>query len=114
MKTTDQVVKALGALAQESRLNAFRLLVTAGEEGMPAGEIAEQLGTPPATLSFHLKELSAAGLIERNREGRSIIYSINTDAIGGLMDFLMRDCCQGRPELCQPDFLKKRKSAKRE
>lgn len=113
MKTTGQAVKALSALAQESRLNAFRLLVKAGEGGLPAGEIAEDLEVPPATLSFHLKELVAAGLIEQQRDGRSIIYSINAQAIGSLMDFLMHDCCQGRPELCQPDFMKKPKSRKR-
>ena len=112
MESTDQAVKALGALAQESRLNAFRLLVRAGEEGLPAGEIAEELQIAPATLSFHLKELVAAGLLEQQRDGRSIIYFINARAIGSLMGFLIHDCCQGRPELCQPEFLKKSKSRK--
>lgn len=112
METTGQAVKALSALAQESRLNAFRLLVTAGEEGMAAGEIAEQLEVPPATLSFHLKELAAAELINQVRDGRSIIYSLNVDSISSLMEFLMHDCCQGRPELCQPDFSGHSKSGK--
>lgn len=105
MESIEQVVKALAALAQESRLNAFRLLVTAGAEGLAAGEIAQQLEIPPATLSFHLKELANAGLIDQTRKGRSIVYSLNAQAIGALMGFLMNDCCQGRPELCQPEFL---------
>jgi len=99
-----QVVKALSALAQESRLNAFRLLVCAGEAGLAAGEIAEALNVPPATLSFHLKELANAGLISQERSGRSIIYSLKIESISSLMEFLMQDCCQGRPELCQPKF----------
>ena len=105
-----QAVRALGALAQESRLNAFRLLACAGEEGMAAGEIAEQLEVPAATMSFHLKELAAAGLIDQQREGRSIIYSLNVQAMSSLMAYLMDDCCQGRPELCQPEFLSKKKT----
>ena len=99
-----QAVKALSALAQESRLNAFRLLVCAGEEGVAAGEIAEELGVPAATLSFHLKELTNAGLISQERSGRSIIYSLEAESMRSLMEFLMQDCCQGRPELCQPEF----------
>jgi DNA-binding transcriptional ArsR family regulator len=99
-----QAVKALSALAQESRLNAFRLLVCAGAEGLAAGEIAEELDVPPATLSFHLKELTNAGLISQARSGRSIIYSLKVESMSSLMEFLMQDCCQGRPELCQPEF----------
>ena len=91
---------ALAALAQESRLRVFRLLVPAGEAGMPAGEIAERLDIPPATLTFHLKELSHAGLIESRREGRSIIYSLRVEGMRGLLTFLARDCCKGQPELC--------------
>jgi ArsR family transcriptional regulator, arsenate/arsenite/antimonite-responsive transcriptional repressor len=99
-----QAVQALAALAQESRLNVFRLLVEAGTEGLSAGEISEQLDIPPATLSFHLKELAATGLIDSVRDGRSLIYSLRPKAMHGLLQFLMQDCCQGRPELCQPDF----------
>jgi len=103
MKPT-QVVRALAALAQESRLAAFRLLVRAGTDGMPAGKIAEQLEIAPATLSFHLKELSNADLIQQCREGRSIIYSLHVESMQSLLAFLVEDCCQGRPELCEPAF----------
>lgn len=103
METT-QAVRALAALAQESRLETFRLLVRAGTDGMPAGKIAEELGVPSATLSFHLKELSAAGLIGQQRKGRSIIYSLNVEAMQSLLSFLVEDCCQGQPELCEPAF----------
>lgn len=95
-----QAVIALTALAQESRLGVFRLLVPAGEAGLPAGEIAERLAIPAATLSFHLKELTHAGLIESRREGRSVIYSLRVEGMRELLSFLARDCCQDRPELC--------------
>ncbi|MFV1968353.1 MAG: ArsR/SmtB family transcription factor [Pirellulaceae bacterium] len=103
MKTEiHEAVTALSALAQESRLRVFRLLVKQGPGGMRAGTIAAELDIPPATLSFHLKELVHAGLIESRREGRSIIYGLNAPAVRGLMAFLTEDCCQGRPELCVP------------
>jgi ArsR family transcriptional regulator len=95
-----QAVQCLLALAQESRLRVFRLLVPAGEEGMPAGLIAESLELPPATLTFHLKELVNAGLIVSRREGRSIIYSLRVEGMKDLLTFLSQDCCGGRPELC--------------
>lgn len=95
-----EAVTALAALAQESRLKVFRLLVPAGGEGLAAGEIAERLGIPPATLSFHLKEISRAGLIESRREGRLIRYALRVEGMRGLMRFLAEDCCQGNPELC--------------
>jgi DNA-binding transcriptional ArsR family regulator len=101
MKTI-QAVAALAALAQESRLRVFRLLVPAGEAGVSAGEIAQRLDIPAATLTFHLKELSHAGLIESRREGRSIIYSLRVAGMRELLTFLSEDCCQGSPELCQP------------
>jgi len=105
----NSAVTALAALAQESRLSVFRLLVPAGLAGLPAGEIAERLDIPPATLTFHLKELSHAGLIESQREGRSIRYSIVEAGVRELIDYLLHDCCQGQPELCGP----KRKDKKR-
>ncbi len=97
-----KAVDALTALAQKSRLEVFRLLVPRGEEGLAAGEIAEQLTIAPATLTFHLKELCHAGLVASHREGRSIIYSLRPDGIRDLMEFLSEDCCQGQPHLCQP------------
>lgn len=100
MKST-QAVRALSALAQESRLETFRLLVRALPDGLPAGQIAEELGVSPATMSFHLKELTAAELIQQRRQGRSIIYSLNTQAMQDLLAFLIEDCCQRQPELCQ-------------
>lgn len=94
-------VTALAALAQESRLSVFRLLVGAGPSGTAAGAIAERLGIAPATLSFHLSQLSHAGLVVARREGRSIIYSPDIAAMKALMAFLLHDCCGGRPELCR-------------
>lgn len=99
-----QAIQALSALAQDSRLHVFRLLVRHGLRGMPAGRIAEELQIPAATLSFHLKELSRAGLVLDRRDGRSIIYSLNIDGMRSLLAFLLEDCCGGRPELCQPEF----------
>lgn len=103
----NQAVKSLGALAQESRLNVFRLLVKAGPEGLSAGGISDQLEIPPATMSFHLKELAATGLIASSREGRSLIYSLQPEVVNELLQFLMQECCQGRPELCQIDYVAK-------
>lgn len=99
-----EAIQALAALAQDSRLHVFRLLVQHGLRGMPAGRIADELHIPPATLSFHLKELSRAGLILDRRDGRSIIYSLNVERMRSLLAFLLEDCCGGRPELCQPEF----------
>ena len=95
-------VKALGALSQASRLEAFRLLVRSGSEGMAAGEIARALRIPHNTMSSHLSILANAGLIGSRRESRSIIYSIDFTGTRELLSFLMEDCCQGRPELCAP------------
>lgn len=104
MKLTDkQAVTALAALAQESRVQAFRLLVRHGETGLPAGEIADALGVPPATLSFHLSQLAQAGLVDSRRNGRSISYFVHVEGIRALMAYLTEDCCGGRSELCLPD-----------
>ena len=94
--------RAFGALSQESRLDAFRLLVRHGAEGVAAGAIARELGIPHNTLSSHLAILVNAGLVSARREGRSIIYSIHFEGTRALMSFLMEDCCQGRPEVCSP------------
>ncbi len=89
------VVRALGALAHESRLAIFRALVVAGPNGMPAGEIAQQLDLAPSRLSFHLKDLSHADLVNSRHEGRFIFYSANFDAMNGLLGFLTQNCCAG-------------------
>ncbi len=93
---------ALAALAQEHRLRAFRLLVQAGPEGLPAGDIARRLGLRHNTLSTHLATLAQAGLVTSRRHGRSIIYSVDLAGTRGLLAFLVEDCCQGQPELCGP------------
>lgn len=93
---------ALSALAQESRFAAFRLLVSAGPEGLPAGQIAERLQVSPATLSFHLKLLSHAGLLHSRREGRSIRYTVSFETMNDLLAFLTSNCCDGDPAQCFP------------
>lgn len=97
---TQSAVVALAALAQETRLSAFRLLIEAGPSGMPAGVIAEKLKVPPGTLSFHLKELSHASLVKSRQESRFIYYMANFDHMAALMTFLTQNCCQGMPEEC--------------
>lgn len=94
------VIKALGALAQEHRLAVFRLLVQAGPEGMPAGALAETLGVLPSSMSFHLAQLTNAGLVMQRRQSRSIIYSADFSAMNGLMGYLTENCCGGVP--CPP------------
>jgi len=94
------VISGLSALAQEHRLAAFRVLVQEGPEGLPAGMLAERLGVAPATLSFHLSQLSHAGLILSRRQGRSIIYSVDVDRFQALLGFLTENCCQGQREMC--------------
>jgi ArsR family transcriptional regulator, arsenate/arsenite/antimonite-responsive transcriptional repressor len=91
---------ALAALAHETRLAVFRLLVTIGPSGLPAGEIAERLGVVASTLSFHLKELDRAGLLRSWRRQRQIFYAADYEGTRGLLAFLTRDCCQGHPEIC--------------
>jgi DNA-binding transcriptional ArsR family regulator len=96
------IIKALAALAQKSRLKAFRLLVKSGPDGLAAGEIARRLAIPHNTLSSHLAILSNARLVSSHRESRSIIYRVDFDGTRKLLSFLMEDCCQGQPELCAP------------
>ena len=88
-------IEALGALAQDHRLKLFRLLVQAGEKGMPAGAIAEVLGVPNSSLSFHLSQLREAGLILQERQHRSLIYRANYAAMNALVAYLMENCCAG-------------------
>jgi len=97
-----QALQALGALSQETRLQIVRLLVKAGPDGMPAGAIGEAVAASSSRVSFHLGHLEHAGLIQSRRNARSIIYSVTFNALSGLVRFLMDDCCQGRPEICQP------------
>lgn len=91
---------ALAALAQESRLDIYRLLVQAGADGMPAGQIGEQLGLPSATLAFHLKELKNAGLATYTRSSRSLIYAAVYPTMNALLGYLTENCCQGNPAAC--------------
>ena len=95
-------VDALAALAQESRLSVFRLLVQAGKEGLAAGAIGEKLGIPPATLSFHLKGLAHAKLVKSRAEGRYVIYSANYAEMDGLIAYLTEHCCAGDAAQCAP------------
>lgn len=97
---TKSALSALAALAQESRLAVFRLLVATGPEGLAASKIAEELAIPSSSLSFHLKELSYAELIVARQEGRFIIYSANFEVMNGLIDFLTESCCGGQS--CAP------------
>jgi ArsR family transcriptional regulator, arsenate/arsenite/antimonite-responsive transcriptional repressor len=92
---TKQAVQALSALAQETRLAIFRLLVQAGPDGLPAGAIGEKLDLPPATLSFHLAGLTRAGLAQSRQEGRFVIYSASYPSMNALVAFLTENCCQG-------------------
>jgi DNA-binding transcriptional ArsR family regulator len=95
-----QVVKALSALAQPTRLAIFRLLVVNGHEGMAAGQVAEKLKVSPATMSFHFKTLSHAGLIESRQDGRFIYYTANFTVMNGMVDYLTENCCGGNAEAC--------------
>ena len=95
-----EAVTALAALAQETRLSIFRLLVEAGPEGVSAGRIGEALEVPAATLSFHLKELARAGLVSSRQERQFIYYAVDFERMADLMTFLTRNCCQGMPEKC--------------
>lgn len=93
---TKEAVEALSAMAQETRLEALRLLVQAGPEGLPAGEIARRLEVPGPTLSFHLRALLHAGLVSSSREGRSLLYAAEYARLERLVAFLSQNCCQGR------------------
>lgn len=98
----DQIVKALSALAQPTRLSVFRLLMKAGLNGLPAGAIAEAAGVPTNTMSTHLAVLARAGLVASRRQSRSIIYTANLVEIRDVLSFLVDDCCGGHPEICAP------------
>jgi DNA-binding transcriptional ArsR family regulator len=97
---TKAVVSALAALAQDSRLAVFRVLVQAGPAGLAAGKISELTGIPPSSLSFHLKELSHAGMVDSQQAGRFVIYTANFSTMNALLGFLTENCCGGNP--CSP------------
>ena len=97
-----EVVRALSALAQESRLRLFRLLVVAGREGATPGQMGEALGIAPTSISFHMKELLNAGLVSQERDGRHIIYRAQVDSMNDLLGFLTANCCGGESCLSQP------------
>ena len=99
MEKTD-AIGALAALAQETRIDIFRLLVQAGADGLAAGRIGDRLGLPSATLSFHLNQLRQAGMVTFRREGRTLIYAAEYGAMNGLLAYLTENCCQGDPAAC--------------
>ena len=98
----ESTVAALSALAQPTRLEVFRKLIAADPNGLPAGEVASQLKVPHNTMSSHLNILNHAGLVSSERRGRSIVYRVELDMVRNLFAYLLKDCCGGRPELCQP------------
>jgi DNA-binding transcriptional ArsR family regulator len=97
-----QALMSFAALSQETRLHIVRMLVVAGPDGLAAGVVAEKAKVSPSNVSFHLKELERAGLINQQRESRSIIYTANYDGLGALVRFLLEDCCAGHPDICAP------------
>jgi DNA-binding transcriptional ArsR family regulator len=97
-----QALDAFGALSQATRLQMVRALVVAGPEGLAAGAVGEAVGASSSSASFHLSHLERAGLVQSRRAARSIIYTANFDGLSGLVEFLMRDCCQGHPDVCRP------------
>ena len=99
---TNDVIDALSALAQATRLDTFRLLVTREPEGVPAGELARLIGVPQNTMSTHLAILARAGLVSGERQSRSIIYRADLDRFREITLFLLKDCCGGKPEICAP------------
>lgn len=96
------VIDCLSSLAQPTRLDVFRLLVKQEPEGLPAGEIARRLDVPHNTMSTHLSILTRAGLVTSERHSRSMIYRVKLETVHQLVLFLLKDCCNGRPELCAP------------
>jgi DNA-binding transcriptional ArsR family regulator len=107
-------ISRLSALAHDARLRAFRLLVKAGPEGMPSGEIAEALDVPPTAMSFHLAALERSGLVAKARRGRQILYALDFSNVRDLLTFLTDDCCDGRPELCgiRPELKTRKEQAR--
>ena len=98
----DETILALAALAQSTRLEAFRLLVASEPEGLPAGEIARELAVPHNTMSSHLAVLSRAGLVQAQRRSQSLIYRAKLNRFRDVATYLLKDCCGGHPEICAP------------
>jgi DNA-binding transcriptional ArsR family regulator len=109
---TKSAIRALGALAQDTRLAIFRMLVERGPDGLAAGAIAEALSLPASSLSFHLAQLSHSGLVIQRRESRSLIYSVDFDAMGELMGYLTENCCAGNLAACLPSARSSTKPSK--
>ena len=104
---------ALSALAQDNRLDIFRLLVQAGRDGMPAGRVAEELDLAPNTLTFHFDRLRLAGLVTVRREGRSMIYAARYEAMNALLAYLTENCCRGTQDTCAPASCAPSKTARK-
>lgn len=100
----DQAIAAFAALAQETRLEVFRLLIQAGPNGLTAGDIAQAVSAVPSTMSHHFSALERAGLVTSRRTGRSAFYAADYEGVRRLLAFLTDDCCQGRPEICGTSF----------
>lgn len=100
MVDEERALEAFAALSQATRLQMVRALVVAGPEGLAAGAVGEAVGASSSSASFHLSRLERAGLVTSRRESRSIIYAAHYDGLSGLVEFLMRDCCQGHPDVC--------------
>ncbi|MDB5395391.1 MAG: DNA-binding transcriptional regulator, ArsR family [Rhodospirillales bacterium] len=107
-----QVIAALGALAHETRLAVFRLLVERGPDGLPAGAISERLGLPPSSLTFHLQQLTHAGLITQRRMSRQLIYATDFAAMNAVMGYLTENCCGGADNTCCAPLVDRKAAAK--
>jgi ArsR family transcriptional regulator len=112
MKNSDAVA-GLAALAQDSRLEVFRLLVQAGPDGLPAGQVATALKLAPNTLTFHFDRLRSAGLVTVRREGRSMIYAARFETMNALLGYLTENCCKGASQTCLPAMCSPARTAKR-
>jgi ArsR family transcriptional regulator, arsenate/arsenite/antimonite-responsive transcriptional repressor len=112
MEKSDAIT-ALAALAQDNRLDVYRLLVQAGPEGLPAGQVAAALGLAPNTLTFHFDRLRVAGLVTVRREGRSMIYAARFETMNALLGYLTESCCKGAPESCAPALCRPARTSKR-
>lgn len=99
-----QAIAAFSALSQEHRLRILRLLIAAGPQGLPAGDLGASLGAGASKMSFHLAHLQQAGLVTSRRDGRHIVYAARLETLTALISFLTQDCCGGRPEICGPAF----------